>query len=133
VLTAWPGTGTSLDNGQFQTFAAVHLGLGDPELSTHVDAPIEAPNRTGTGWRKTSDAMDCRAMDLYTASFPGKAGFSRDSMTASATGYTIYREAIRAGPLAHREYAPAVMRGLTSHRRAAEGGPRCRVRGRAPL
>jgi hypothetical protein len=47
------------------------------ELSTHVGAPIEAPNRTGTGWRKISDAMDCRATHLYTASFPGKAGISR--------------------------------------------------------
>jgi hypothetical protein len=51
VLTAWPGTDTALDNDndQFQTFAAAHLGLGDPELSTHVGAPIEAPNRAGTG------------------------------------------------------------------------------------
>jgi hypothetical protein len=39
----------ALDNDQLQTFAAAHLGLGDPELSTHVGAPIEAPNRTGTG------------------------------------------------------------------------------------
>jgi hypothetical protein len=28
VLTAWPGTDTALDNDQFQTFAATHLGLG---------------------------------------------------------------------------------------------------------
>jgi hypothetical protein len=54
------------------------LGLGDPELSTYVGAPIEAPNRAGTGWRKISDAMDCRAINLYTAaSFPGKTEFSR--------------------------------------------------------
>ena len=53
--TAWPGTDTALDNDQLQTFAAAHLGLGDPELSTHVGAPIEAPNRAGTGWRKISD------------------------------------------------------------------------------
>ena len=60
MLTAWPGTDTALDNVQFQTcFAAAHLGLGDPELSTHVGAPIEAPNRAGTGWRKISAAMDC--------------------------------------------------------------------------
>jgi hypothetical protein len=26
----------------------------------------------GTGWRKISDAMDCRATNLYTASFPRK-------------------------------------------------------------
>jgi hypothetical protein len=49
MLTAWPGTDTTLDNDQFQTFVAAHLGLGDPELSTHVGAPIEAPNRAGTG------------------------------------------------------------------------------------
>jgi hypothetical protein len=55
MLTAWPGTDTTLDNDQFQTFAAAHLGVGDPELSTHVGAPIEAPNRAGTGWRKISD------------------------------------------------------------------------------
>jgi hypothetical protein len=68
LLTAWPGTDTALDNDQFQTFAAAHLGLlGDPELSTHVGAPIEAPNRAGIGWRKASDAMDCRATNLYTA------------------------------------------------------------------
>jgi hypothetical protein len=80
MLTAWPGTdSTILDNDQqFQTcFAAAHLGLGGPELSTHVGAPIETPNRTGTGWHKISGAMDCRATNLYTASFPGKAGFSR--------------------------------------------------------
>jgi hypothetical protein len=75
--TAWPGTDTALDNDQFQTFVAAHLGLGDLELSTQVGAPIEAPNRAGTGWRKISDAMDCRATNLYTASFPGKAGSSR--------------------------------------------------------
>jgi hypothetical protein len=77
VLIAWPGTDTALDNDQLQTFAAAHLGPGDPELSTHAGAPIEAPNRAGTGWRKISDAMDCRATNVYTASFPGKAGFSR--------------------------------------------------------
>jgi hypothetical protein len=114
--TAWPGTDTSLDNGQFQAFTAAHLGLGDPELSTHVGASIEAPNRTGTGWRKISDAMDCRATDLYTASFLGKAGPSRwhDGLRDR-----IYREVIRAGLLAHREYAPAVMRGLTGDQRKA--------------
>jgi hypothetical protein len=50
--TAWPGTDTTPDNDQFQfqAFAAAHLGLGDPgELSTHVGAPIDAPNRAGTG------------------------------------------------------------------------------------
>jgi hypothetical protein len=107
--TAWPGTDTALDNGQFRTFAAAHLALGDPELSTHVGAPIEAPNRAGTGWRKISDAMDCRATGLYTASVPGKAGFSRRH---DGLRDRIYREAVRAGLLAHREYAPAVMRGL---------------------
>jgi hypothetical protein len=89
MLTPWPGTDTTLDNDQFQTFAAAHLGLGDPELSTHVGAPIEAPNRTGTGWRKISDAMDCRATDLYTASFPGKAGFSRAVHVAMAAAPSL--------------------------------------------
>jgi hypothetical protein len=102
----WPGTDTALGNDQFQTLAAAHLGLGDPDLSTHVGVPIEAPNRAGTGWRKISDAMDCRATGLhvYTASSPGKAGFSRrhDSLRDR-----IYREAVRAGLLAHREYAPS--------------------------
>ena len=87
-----------------------------PELSTHVGAPIEAPNRAGTGWRKISDAMDCRATNLYTASFPGKAGFSRRH---DGLRDRIYREAVRAGLLAHREYAPAVMRGLTNEQRKA--------------
>jgi hypothetical protein len=51
---------------------------------------IEAPNaRAGTGWREISDAMDCRATGLYTASFSGKAGFSRRHDGASATGYTV--------------------------------------------
>jgi hypothetical protein len=54
--------------------------------------------------------MDCRATNLYTASFPGKAGFSRRH---DGLRDRIYREAARAGLLAHREYAPAVMRGLT--------------------
>jgi hypothetical protein len=36
ALTAWPGTDTALDNDQLQTFAAAHLGIGDPELSIHV-------------------------------------------------------------------------------------------------
>jgi hypothetical protein len=83
---------------------------------THVSAPIEAPNRTGTGWRKISDAMDCRATDLYTASFPGKAWSSRRH---DGLRDMIYREAIRAGLLAHREYAPVVMRGLTDKQRKA--------------
>jgi hypothetical protein len=34
VLTAWPGTGTALDNDQLQTFAAAHLGLGDLETQS---------------------------------------------------------------------------------------------------
>jgi hypothetical protein len=102
MLTAWPGTDTALDNDQFQTFAAAHLGLGDPELSTHVGAPIEAPNRTGTGWRKISDAMDCRTTNPYTASFPGRAGPSRRH---DGLRDRIYRETTRAGLLAHREYA----------------------------
>jgi hypothetical protein len=38
MLTAWPGTDTALDNDQFQTFAAVHLCLEGPALSTHVGA-----------------------------------------------------------------------------------------------
>jgi hypothetical protein len=53
--------------------------------------------------------MDCRATNLYTASSPGKAGFSRRH---GGLPDRIYREAIRAGLLAHREYAPVVMRGL---------------------
>jgi hypothetical protein len=57
MVTAWPGNDTALDNDQFQTFAAAHLGLGDPELSTHIRAPIEAPNCDGTGWRKISDGL----------------------------------------------------------------------------
>jgi hypothetical protein len=86
-------------------------------MSTHVGAPIEAPNRAGTGWRKISDAMDCRATGLYTASFPGKAGLSR---RYDGLRDRIYREAaVRAGLLAHREYAPAVMRGLTDEQRKA--------------
>jgi hypothetical protein len=44
----------------------------------------------GTGWRKTSDAMDCKATNLYTASFPGKAGFSRRH---DGLRDRIYREA----------------------------------------
>jgi hypothetical protein len=60
--------------------------------------------------------MDCRATNLYTASFPGKAGFSRRH---DGLRDRIYREAIRAGLLAHRKYAPAVMRGLTDEQRKA--------------
>jgi hypothetical protein len=60
--------------------------------------------------------MDCRATSLYTASFPGKAGPSRRQ---AGLRDRIYREAIRAGLLAHREYAPAVMRGLTDEQRKA--------------
>jgi hypothetical protein len=61
--------------------------------------------------------MDCRATNLYTvytASFPGKAGFSRRH---DGLRDRVYREAVRAGLLAHREYAPAVMRGLTDEQR----------------
>jgi hypothetical protein len=60
--------------------------------------------------------MDYRVTNLYTASFPGKTGFSRrhDSLRDR-----IYREAVRVGLLAHREYAPAVMRGLTDEQRKA--------------
>jgi hypothetical protein len=60
--------------------------------------------------------MDYRATGLYTASFPGKAGFSRRH---DGLRDRIYREAIRAGLLAHREYARAVMRGLTDEQRKA--------------
>jgi hypothetical protein len=61
--------------------------------------------------------MDCRATNPYTASFPGKAGFSRRH---DGLRDRIYREAVRAGLLAHREYArPAVMRGLTDEQRKA--------------
>jgi hypothetical protein len=45
-----------------------------------------------------------------------KAGFSRRH---DGLRDRIYREAIRAGLLAHREYAPAVMRGLTDEQRKA--------------
>jgi hypothetical protein len=50
------------------------------------------------------------------AVFPGKAGFSRRH---DGLRDRIYREAVRAGLLAHREYAPAVMRGLTNEQREA--------------
>jgi hypothetical protein len=61
--------------------------------------------------------MDCRITNLYTASFPGeKAGFSRRH---DGLRDRIYHEAIREGLLAHREYAPAVMRGLTDEQRKA--------------
>jgi hypothetical protein len=133
VPTAWPGTDTALDNDQLQAFAATHLGIGDPELSRHVGAPIEAPNRAAArapgGARPVTRWVGCRATNLYTASFPGKAGLSRRH---DGLRDRIYREAVRAGLLAHREYAPAVMRGLTDEQRKTEG-PRCRVRGRAPL
>jgi hypothetical protein len=60
--------------------------------------------------------MECRASDLYTAISPGKAGLSRRH---DGLRDRIYREAVRAGLLAHREYAPAVMRGLTDEQRKA--------------
>jgi hypothetical protein len=129
---AWPGTDTALghNDDQLQTLAAAHLGLGGPELSTHVGASIEAPNRTGTGWRKISDAMDGRATNLYTAScFPGKEGFLRRH--DGLRNRRICREAIRAGLLAHREYAPAVMRGLTDKRSGRPSMPRPRPRSTA--
>jgi hypothetical protein len=64
---------------------------------------------------KTSDAMD------YTASSPGgKAGLSRrHGGLRGSFEDRIYREAVRAGLIAHREYAPAVMRGLTDEQRKA--------------
>jgi hypothetical protein len=120
IPTAWPGTDTALDSDQFQTVAAAHLGLGDPELSTHVGAPIEAPKRTGTGCRKTSDAMDCRATNLYTTSFPGKAGFSRRRHDGLRD--RIYREAghpSRPPRPTRIGTPPAVMRGLTDEQRKA--------------
>jgi hypothetical protein len=49
--TAWPGTDTALDNDQLQTFATAHLGLGGPELSTHVGAPIEVRGTQPRGHR----------------------------------------------------------------------------------
>jgi hypothetical protein len=71
--------------------------------------------------------MDCRATNLYaTTSFPGKAGFSRRH---DGLRDRIYREAVRAGLLVHREYAPAVMRGLADEQRealdVASGGRAC--------
>jgi hypothetical protein len=106
VLTAWPGTDTALDNDQLQTFAAAHLGLGDQELSTHVGAPIEAPNRAGTGWRKISDAMDCRATNLRALhrQLPRKCRVLEAARRPPCD--RIYREAVRAGLLSHREYTP---------------------------
>jgi hypothetical protein len=72
--------------------------------------------------------MDLLATNLYTASSPGKAGFSRRH---DGLHDRIYREAIRAGLLAHREYALAVMRGLTDEQRKALDA--ASLRGRAPL
>jgi hypothetical protein len=73
--------------------------------------------RPGTGWRKISDAMDCRATKLYTARSPVKEG---PSSRHDGLRDRLYREAIRTAPLAHREYAPAgVMRGLTDEQRKA--------------
>jgi hypothetical protein len=60
--------------------------------------------------------MDCRATNLCTASSPGKAGFSRRH---DGLRDRTYREAVQADLLAHREYAPAVMRGLTDEQRKA--------------
>jgi hypothetical protein len=77
---------------------------------------------------KISDAMDCRATSLYTTSFPGKAGFSRRH---DGLHDRIYREAARAGLLAHREYAPAVMRGLMDEQRRRPSMPRPRPRSTA--
>jgi hypothetical protein len=47
---------------------------------------------------------------------PGKAGFSRRH---DGLRDRIYREAVLTAPLGHREYAPAVMRGLTGEQREA--------------
>jgi hypothetical protein len=60
--------------------------------------------------------MDCGATDLCAARSPGQAGSSgrRDGLRAR-----LYHEAVRAGLLVHREYAPAVMRGLTDEQRKA--------------
>jgi hypothetical protein len=78
--------------------------------------------------------MDCRATDPYTASFPGKVGSSRRH---GGLRDRIYREAVRAAPLAHREYAPAVMRGLTDEQRnaldaASAAALHCEAGGAAP-
>jgi hypothetical protein len=41
-------------------------------------------------WRRTRDAMDCRATDLHTASFPSRAWFSRrhDGLPEYTISYT---------------------------------------------
>jgi hypothetical protein len=68
-------------------------------------APIEAPNRTGTGWRKISDAMDCRTTNLYIASFQLPREGRALEMARRPPRQDIYREAsIRADLLAHREW-----------------------------
>jgi hypothetical protein len=64
--------------------------------------PLRHPTAQAPGGvRSVTRSMDCRATGLHTASFPGKAGFSRrhDGLCDR-----IYREAVRAGLLAHREY-----------------------------
>jgi hypothetical protein len=70
--------------------------------SKHPTAP------TGTGWRKTSDAMRDGLQGAgprisTPPASPEKQG-SRGGTTASATGYTARPSA--QGLLAHREYAP---------------------------
>jgi hypothetical protein len=83
-----------------------------PPRPPHVGAPIEAPNRAGTGWRKISDAMETSAPPAP----PGRQG-SRGGTTASATGYTGGRPS--RPPRPPRQYEPAVMRGLTNEQRKA--------------
>jgi hypothetical protein len=93
--------------------------------STHPTA------RAATGWRaqdqraQARDGLQGHGTDLYTASFPGRPKSRALEKARRHDGLCdkIYREAICAGLLVHREYAPAVMHGhgLTDERRAAEG------------
>jgi len=108
-ISAWPGMDTHLGNGPFRTMLVHVLGLGDPDIEAGVGRPIGAPGRYGKGWRTISTGMDCRGTDLYCASFPGQATFSRrhDGLVDR-----LAKEGAKVGLLTRKEYTAGVMSGL---------------------
>jgi hypothetical protein len=131
VLTAWPGADTALDNDQLQAFAfaAAHLGLGEPELSILVGAPMHrsTQHHTGTGWRKISDAvLDCRLqgseslhrqLPRESRVLPSRRTARRPPRQDIPRGHPR----IRAAPPSHTGNTPS--RDARPHRRAASGRP----------
>jgi hypothetical protein len=114
-------TDTALDNDQFQTFAAAHLGLGDPARAEHTymsAPPSKHPTARAPDGARLATRWTAGPQTSTPPASPGRQG-SREGTTASATGYTARPPEQASSPTANTPLPSAVLRGLIYEQRKA--------------